>query len=244
MHARSIYQDLSLHIEAGWSVAIVGPSGVGKSTLLSLLLRLREPDSGSIRIDDVDVHAWTIQSLRQQMSVILQENSVFATTIRENIAMFCPQASPDEIVLAARAACADEFIQQLSEGYDTVLGERGVDLSQGQLQRLAIARAALRAAPILLLDEPTSNLDASNRNKVIEALRQVSADRTTLIVTHDLELARRCDRILYLGRDHTVAFDSHAVLVQQCPAYAAMVEEERQGATGQPYAWELADERR
>lgn len=242
-HMRSVYHNFSVHIQAGWSVAIVGPSGVGKSTLLSLLLRLREPDSGTIRIDDVDVHDWTIQSLRQQMSVILQENSVFATTIRENIAMFCPLATQAEIVSAARAACADEFIQQLSDGYETLLGERGVDLSQGQLQRLAIARAALRAAPILLLDEPTSNLDASNRNKVIEALRHVSANRTTLIVTHDLELAQRCDRVLYLGRDHAFAFETHAKLSEQCPAYAAMVEDERQGSIGQPYALELANER-
>ncbi len=177
-----------------------------------------------IRIDGVDVRNWTVESLRQQMSVILQENSIFATTVRENIAMFCPAATLEDIVTAAKMACADEFIDKLPEGYETSLGERGVDLSQGQLQRLAIARVALRNSPILLLDEPTSNLDANNRQQVMTALRRVAANRTTLMITHDLDLAQQCDRVLFLGHHHTVAFDTHARLMQTCRDYANMFE--------------------
>ncbi len=220
---RPVIADLNLHVEAGQSVAIVGHSGVGKSTLFSLLLRLREPVSGLIRIDDTDIRDWTIDSVRQQMSVILQENSIFAATIRENIAMFCPSATSQEIEAAAETASAHNFIMQLPEGYETLVGERGVDLSQGQLQRLAIARAALRDVPILLLDEPTSNLDAENRQQVMTALRRVSANRTTLIITHDLDLAQTCDRVLYLGPQQTFAFDTPQRLLQNCRSYAELV---------------------
>ena len=220
---RPVMKNLNLNIEAGQSVAIVGPSGIGKSTLLSLLLRLREPSSGCIRIDGTDIRDWTIDSLRQQMSVILQENSIFATTIRENIAMFCPTATLAEIEAAAEAASAHKFIVQLADGYETLVGERGVDLSQGQLQRLAIARAALRNVPILLLDEPTSNLDAENRQHVMSALRRVAHNRTTLIITHDLDLAQQCDRVLYLGPQHTVAFSTPEQLFKDCQPYAELV---------------------
>lgn len=223
VYMRQVMDNLNLRVEAGQSVAIVGPSGVGKSTLLSLLLRLREPGSGCIRIDGTDIRNWTIDSLRQQMTVILQENSIFATTIRENIAMFCPSATLEEIEAAAETASAHKFIMQLAEGYDTLVGERGVDLSQGQLQRLAIARAALRNVPILLLDEPTSNLDAENRQHVMTALRRVAANRTTLIITHDLDLAQQCDRVLYLGPQQTVAFSTPERLYQECRSYAELV---------------------
>ncbi len=221
---RSIYEDLSVHIEAGSSVAIVGPSGIGKSTLFSLILRLRDPDRGSILIDGHDIRTWTLQSLRQPMSVILQENSIFATTVRENIGMFSPTATFNDIVAAAKAACAHEFIEHMPDGYDTVLGERGIDLSQGQIQRIAIARVALKNSPIVLLDEPTSNLDAANRAQVLSALKHVSRGRTTLIITHDLDLAQQCSRVLYLGKNHQVAFGPHATLSKECNSYAELWE--------------------
>ncbi len=219
---RWLYEDFSVHIEAGTQVAIVGPSGIGKSTLFSLLLRLRDPDQGAIKIDGIDIKSWTLSSLRQQITVILQENSIFATTVRENIGMFCPSASALEIEQAAKAACAHEFIDRMAQRYDTPLGERGVDLSQGQIQRLAIARAALKDSPILLLDEPTSNLDATNRAQVLAALQQVAAGKTTLIITHDLDLAKRCQRVLFMGEHHEIAYGTHDELLNSNAAYLSL----------------------
>ena len=216
-------RNLSFLIDAGQHVAIVGPSGIGKSTLLSLILRLREASSGCIRMDGVDIRSWKIDSLRQQVSVVLQENCIFATSIRENIAMFCPHATEEQIISAAKTASAHEFILRLSNGYETLIGERGVDLSQGQLQRLAIARAALRDVPILLLDEPTCNLDAENRAHVISSLRNVAAGRTTLMVTHDLDLAKQCDKVLYIGQNYQSMYGTHDELMRTCRAYEALM---------------------
>lgn len=221
-HRRQVFEGLSFRVDAGSRLAIVGHSGVGKSTLLSLLLRLRQPTTGCIRIDGTDYRQWTMASLREQMSVILQDNSIFAMTVHDNIAISLPNASREEVIGAARTACAHDFIEQLTNGYDTVLGERGVDLSQGQNQRLSIARAALKRAPILLLDEPTSNLDPSNRSRVLQALFQVSQTCTTWIVTHDLELAKDCDRILFLGDNCHFAIGTHLELLSREPGYVAL----------------------
>lgn len=218
-----ILNGLSLEIPAGAHVAIVGPSGIGKSTLLSLLLRLRDPNRGQVLIDGCDTRRWTIKSLRDQIGVILQENGILAASVRDNIALANPQATLEQIVEAAKIASADEFIQKLPDGYDTVLGERSVDLSHGQSQRLAIARAALRNSPILLLDEPTSSLDAESRARVVAALNRVTAGKTTLMVTHDMELASQADRILYLGRNHVVEFGTHAELMQADRDYAQLM---------------------
>jgi ATP-binding cassette subfamily B protein len=220
----SLYENFSLYIEAGSKLAVVGPSGVGKSTLFSLLLRLRDPDRGSILIDGTNICNWKLHTLRQQMSVILQENSIFATTVAENIGMFCPAASRADIIAAAKTACAHEFIEQMADGYDTLVGERGANLSCGQIQRIAIARAALKDSPILLLDEPTSNLDARNRALVLSALHRVAALRTTLIITHDLDVAQQCDRVLFLGKKHEIAYGTHASLLASSSSYARLWE--------------------
>lgn len=219
-----VLQGLSININAGEHIAIVGSSGVGKSTLLSLLLRLRDPNQGNIYIDGCDIRNWTMNSLRDRIGIILQENGIFAATVRDNIALAVPNATMEQVVAAAQAASADEFIRKLPEGYETMLGERGVNLSQGQSQRLAIARAALRDTSILLLDEPTSSLDAESRTRVMSALERVTNGRTTLMVTHDLDLAMHADRILFMGRDGEYQFGTHQGLLQSCSPYRALIE--------------------
>ncbi len=219
---RHVFSDLSFTIQPGEQVAIVGPSGIGKSTLLSLILRLYDPAAGRVLVDDTDIRHWTLGSLRERISVVLQDNAVFATSVRDNIAIAVDQATDDQVIEAARCAMADEFIRELPDGYDTVLGERGVNLSQGQRQRLAIARAALRKSAMLLLDEPTSSLDPENRTQVISALGRVATGRTTLIVTHDLQLASQCDKILFLAKDGRVDVGTHGKLLDRNPLYAMM----------------------
>ncbi|MBL8814905.1 MAG: ABC transporter ATP-binding protein [Planctomyces sp.] len=219
---KKIFQGLSFEIPAGQQLAVVGPSGSGKSTLLSLLLRLYDPQSGRILIDGEEIQQWTLRSLRRQISVVLQDNAVFASSVRDNISMAVDQATDEDVIRAASVAMADEFIRQLPEGYDTPLGERGVNLSQGQRQRLAIARAALRQSPILLLDEPTSSLDPENRCKVIAALRLVSNRRTTLLITHDMSLAAECDAVLCISADGTIRHGTHSELLERCDVYRSL----------------------
>lgn len=218
-----VLQNLSFQLEASSSLAIVGPSGVGKSTLLSLLIRLHNPTSGQIRIDGEDLRVWTLQSLRSQLGIVLQESAIFAGSVRENIALSFPDASLDQVIVAAKIAQAHEFIVALENGYETTLGERGANLSQGQRQRLAIARAVLSDTPILLLDEPTSNLDSENTQKVIAALRQASRGRTTMVVTHDLRLAAEMDRVLVVDVNGHYEFGSPAELLAAGQTYARMV---------------------
>ncbi|MEZ6129240.1 MAG: ABC transporter ATP-binding protein [Planctomycetaceae bacterium] len=217
-----VFQNLTFEVQAGQQLAIVGPSGIGKSTLFSLLLRLCDAQHGTIQFDGHDIRNWTLTSLRRRLSVVLQDNVVFASSIRDNIAMAVEDATVEQIEEAARVAMADDFIRQLPDGYDTALGERGVNLSQGQRQRLAIARAALRQTPILLLDEPTSSLDPANRTKVIAALRRVSRNRTTLLITHDMDLAARCDAILCLCPDGTAEMGTHHELLVRCASYVSL----------------------
>ena len=172
-----VLDGVEFEVQPGQQVALVGPSGIGKSTLISLILRLYDPVQGHIRIDRCDIRAYTLESLRAQMSVVLQDSLLFAASVADNIAYGAPGATFEQIEAAARLANAHEFIQALPQGYDTVVGERGVTLSHGQRQRIAIARAALRRAPILILDEPTTGLDEENERAVIEALERLARGR-------------------------------------------------------------------
>lgn len=200
-----------LHIDPGTCLALLGPSGAGKSTVLSLLLRLYEPQTGEVQIDGVDVRKYRIRSLRSQMSVVLQDNVLFAGSVYDNIICGLVDVSEAEVHAAARLARAHEFIVNLPGGYDATVGERGLNLSRGQRQRIAIARAALRRTPLLLLDEPTSGLDEQNETAVVESIRQLSRGRTTLLVTHNMELAAIADRVMVVSGGRIVPF-------QECQA--------------------------
>jgi ATP-binding cassette subfamily B protein len=188
--------DAELHVRPGERVGVVGPSGSGKSTLIALLLRMLDPQAGRVLLDGHDLRDLTLASVRSSYAVVLQESVLFADTVRENIRLARPGATDAEVLAAAHAADADGFIRRLPEGYDTVLAERGDSLSGGQRQRLAIARAILRDAPIVLLDEPTTGLDADSRRAVLAALDRLTADRTVLVVAHHEELLASCDRIV------------------------------------------------
>lgn len=197
---REALREVEFETRPGESVALVGPSGSGKSTLVSLLLRLYDPTQGRVLVDGRDVREYTFESLRRQVAVVPQDTLLFAATVRENISCAAPDASPEEVEAAAQLAQASEFIERLPEGYDTVVGERGLTLSAGQRQRIAIARAAIRKAPILVLDEPLTGLDEDNRWAVAEALERLARGRTTFHVTHDLRYGPPADVVLRL--DH------------------------------------------
>jgi ATP-binding cassette, subfamily B, bacterial len=196
-----VLRGLSFQVRAGERVAVVGPSGAGKSSLVSLLCRLHNPDAGQVRIDGQPLANLTVRSVRAQIAIVLQESVLFAMSIRDNIALGAPgPVSHEEIVAAARLAGAHEFITALPQGYDTVVGERGSTLSGGERQRIAIARAAVRNAPIVILDEAMTGLDAATETEVAAALARLTAGRTTFVITHDLEAARDCDRVIWVER--------------------------------------------
>ena len=213
---------INLSVQPGEQIALVGPSGSGKSTLMSLLLRLYDPTEGQLKIDGHDIRDYTLESLRPQISVVLQDSLLFAATIRENIAYGIASASDEEIEAAARLANAHEFIMDLPDGYNTVVGERGSTLSGGQRQRVAIARAAIRHTPILILDEPTSGLDNASEQAVAEALRRLAQKRTTFLITHDLHLATPADQILYMEQGQVVEQGTHSELMRKNGPYATL----------------------
>jgi ATP-binding cassette subfamily B protein len=209
-------------VQPGQQIAVVGASGGGKSTLTSLILRLYDPNSGRILIDGQDLREYTLDSLRQQISVVLQESILFAASIRENIAYGKIGASDDEIEQAAKLANAHEFIMNLPDGYDTVLGERGCTLSGGQRQRIAIARAAIRQSPLIILDEPTTGLDNASEQAVNKALNRLTQGRTTFIISHDLPAIKHADLILYVEGGHILERGTHDQLMRLGDRYAAL----------------------
>ena len=219
---QDILKDIQLQVQPGQQVALVGASGSGKSTLVSLLLRLYDPVSGRVMIDGCDIREYTLASLRPQISVVLQDSLLFAATVWENIAYGAPDATHEDIQAAAQLANAHEFIEALPQGYDTILGERGATLSGGQRQRLAIARAAIRNTPILILDEPTTGLDKQNEQMVITALERLSQDRTTFLITHTLYMATHADVIVYLEGGRVLEQGTHSKLMQLNGRYAAL----------------------
>jgi ATP-binding cassette subfamily B protein len=217
-----VLKDLSFETEAGQVAAIVGPSGVGKSTIISLIPRLYDPQSGTIKIDGVDIRRYKLKTLREQISFVLQETLLFHTSVWENIAYGKPDASPDQIIRAAKQANAHEFIVQLSEGYGTMVGERGVTLSGGQRQRIAIARAIVRNTPILVLDEPTTGLDSSSEQAVIEALERLMKGKTCIVVAHHLSTIRHADVIFVVKESELVEKGTHDQLLAAGGLYAEL----------------------
>jgi len=218
--ARPVLDDFSLSVLPGETVAIVGSTGAGKSTAASLLLRFYDPQAGRVAIDGHDVREFTIDSLREQISLVLQDSLLFSGSVRENIAFGKPEATGAEIRAAALAANADEFIRRMPDGYSSMVSERGTTLSGGQKQRIAIARAILRDSPILILDEPTSGLDAASERTVMEAIQRVARGRTTLIITHRLATVRFADRIVVLERGRIVEQGTHTALLERSGPYA------------------------
>ncbi|UVI35577.1 ABC transporter ATP-binding protein [Brevibacterium spongiae] len=197
-HGRPLFDGLDLLIPSGEKIGILGASGAGKSTLMSYLLRLSQPDSGAIYLDGYDTHNVTRASLRQNVSVLLQESVLFAASVRENIRYGRLDATDAEVVAAARAARADEFIRSLPDGYDTELGNRGDTLSGGQRQRLAIARALIRDAPVVVFDEATTGLDPQTRAEVADSVSALTTGRTSIVISHDVAMIRGLDRVVWL----------------------------------------------
>ncbi len=215
---------IDLTVTPGTSVALVGPSGAGKSTVVTLLPRLYDPASGTITIDGHDIREFTLQSLRENISVVPQDGALFAGTIRDNITYGSPDATDAEIESAARDAQLYDFIMSLPDGYDTVISERGASLSGGQRQRLAIARAIVKNAPIVILDEPTTGLDAAAEHRVTEAMERLLAGRTALIIAHRLDTIRRADEIIVLEQGRIVGRGTHEQLLRQPGRYRELYE--------------------
>ncbi len=217
-----ILRDMSFSIEPGRVAALVGPTGVGKTTIVSLVSRFYDPTQGAVKIDGTDIRRFKQQSLREHISYVLQDNVLFHGPLWQNIAYGKPEATQKEIIRAAELANAMEFIEKLSEGLDTVVGERGMTLSGGQRQRVAIARAIIRNTPILLLDEPTSGLDAASEKLVFEALDRLMEDKTTIVIAHRLSTIRRADVIYVVNDGEIVEQGRHQELLKASGLYAKL----------------------
>ena len=216
---RGALRDLNIHIQPGQTVAIVGQTGSGKTSLAKLVNRIYDADGGRVLVDGVDVRDWSLASLRSQISIIEQDVFLFSRSIAENIAFGRPEASNEEIELAAKEAQAHDFISGFQDGFQTVVGERGVTLSGGQRQRIALARAFLTDPRILILDDSTSSIDSATEDQIQRAIFRAARGRTTLIITHRLSQIRWADLILVLRRGRLVAAGSHSDLMETSPAY-------------------------
>jgi ATP-binding cassette subfamily B protein/subfamily B ATP-binding cassette protein MsbA len=217
---RPVLKSIDLDVRPGETVALVGPTGAGKSTLVSLIARFFDPWDGRVLLDGVDVRHAELASVRAQVALVLQEPLLLPLSVTENLAYGRPGATREQIAAAAVAANAHEFIERLPEGYDSVLGERGATLSGGERQRLSIARALLKNAPVLILDEPTSSLDAETEGLVLEALDRLIQGRTTFIIAHRLSTVQRADRIFVLERGCITETGSHSELLARGGTYA------------------------
>ncbi|KLN63802.1 MULTISPECIES: ABC transporter ATP-binding protein [Vibrio] len=212
-------ENITVNIPKGKKVAVIGSSGSGKSTLIALLLRLHDPQRGGVYIDGVDIREYTFESVRQQISVVMQETALFATSILNNITIGQGDVKIERVYESAKQAEIHDFIMSLPNGYDTLVGERGVTLSAGQRQRIAIARAALRQAPILILDEPTTGLDPATESQVSRALMRLANDCTALIITHRRELAEQCDYVVCMRKGKVIEQGTQAELTDKAGMY-------------------------
>jgi ABC-type multidrug transport system fused ATPase/permease subunit len=217
-------RDVDLAIAAGECVAIVGPTGAGKSTLMSLLIRFYDPQAGRIEMDGIDLRDLTLKSLRDQISVVLQEPLLFSGTIEDNIRYGKLNATKAEVVEAATAANADDFISGLPNGYGTLIGERGAQLSGGERQRICVARAFLKDAPILILDEPTSSIDSKTERVILDALDDLMEGRTSFTIAHRLSTVRHVDQILVMSEGRIVERGTHEDLVRGDGVYGQLYE--------------------
>jgi ATP-binding cassette, subfamily B, bacterial len=216
---RPVLSDVDLEIDAGQTIALIGPTGCGKTTLTTLIPRFYDVTAGSVLLDGTNVRDVTLESLRRAVGIVSEDTFLFSTTIAENIAYGAPQATPEEIVRAARQAQAHEFICDLPDGYETIVGERGLSLSGGQRQRIAIARALLMNPRVLILDDATASVDAGTEARIKLALREVMKGRTTLIIAHRLSTISMADSVVVLDRGRIVAQGRHEELIDKSPVY-------------------------
>jgi ATP-binding cassette subfamily B protein/subfamily B ATP-binding cassette protein MsbA len=221
---RPILHDVSLEAKPGQIVALVGHTGAGKSSLVSLIARLYDPWKGAIRFDGIDLRRLQLRSLRDNIAFVMQEPFLFPVTVAQNIAYGRPEASRDEIIAAAQAAAADDFIRRLPQGYDTTIGERGATLSGGEKQRLSIARALLKDAPVLILDEPTAALDPETESRLLEAIQRLMQGRTTFVIAHRFSTVRKADRVIVCERGKIVETGSHVELLAAGGTYATLAQ--------------------
>ncbi len=225
-----VLKNIDLKIEPGQVAALVGPSGTGKTTIISLIPRFYDPVSGVVKIDGQDIRNFKLRSLREQMSCVLQETLLFRASVWDNIAYGKPDANPKEIVNAARLANADEFIERLPDGYATMLGERGASLSGGQRQRIAIARAVIRNTPLLILDEPTTGLDPESEQTVMEALKRLIKGRTCVVIAHHLNTISQADTIFVIEGSEIRERGTHEQLLAGGGAYSKMYRTDAESA--------------
>jgi subfamily B ATP-binding cassette protein MsbA len=214
-----VLKDINLEIRQGEMIAVVGRSGVGKSTLVDLIPKFHVPSSGTLSVDGININDIELHSLREQIGIVSQDIILFNDTVRENIAFGKRNVSEEDIIEAAKMAYADEFIRELSEKYNTIIGERGLKLSGGQRQRIAIARAILKNPPILILDEATSSLDSVSESIVQKALDLLMKGRTTIVIAHRLSTIRNADRILIIEKGRIADIGNHEELIEKNTTY-------------------------
>jgi ABC-type multidrug transport system fused ATPase/permease subunit len=220
---RPALHSISFHIAADQKVALVGPSGAGKSTIAHLLLRFIQPDGGTISVNGTSLDQFPIEEWRKQVAWVPQHPYLFHATVADNIRLGCPQASLEEVIEAAKLACMHECISTMSQGYETMIGERGSRLSGGEAQRISLARAFLKNAPLLILDEATSYLDPAHEAQVLEAIAHLMRERTVLILAHRLSTVLDADQIVVMARGRVVEVGTHRELLRQSGLYQQLI---------------------